>query len=55
MAYTLDDLLADVEAYEVTEADIVAMEERLAVAEAKFKQEARDKTPTWEWYQQICN
>ena len=52
---TIDDLLAEVEAYVVTEADIAAMEERLAVAEAKFEQEARDKTPSWEWYHQICS
>jgi hypothetical protein len=55
MAYTLDDLLADVDAYVVTDADIDAMNERIAIAEAQFAQEARDKTPSWEWYHQICN
>ena len=55
MIYTLDDLLAVVDAYVITDADIKAMEERLAIAQAKFEKEARDKTPTWEWYHQIYN
>jgi len=55
MIYTLDDLLAAVDAYVVTDADITAMEERLAIAQAKFEKEARDKTLSWEWYHQICN
>lgn len=52
---TLDDLLDAVSNYEVTDEDIKAMEERLAAAEAQFVKEAKDKTPSWEWYHQICN
>jgi hypothetical protein len=55
MVYTLDDLIAAVGAYVVTDADIEAMEERLNAAAMQFEKEARDKTPTWEWYHQICD
>lgn len=55
MAYTIDDLIAAVDAYVVTDADIKEMEERLNAANEQFEKEARDKTPTWEWYHQINN
>jgi hypothetical protein len=53
MSLTLSDLVATVDDYVITDADIDAMNKRLAASEAEFVQEMRDKTPSWDWYQQI--